>query len=194
MAGTQWPVALSYLKALARDPFALEEPSGGRIGFHCSGLLLQMKTKMNRNLKHETSRSILQRFDDHIDDEKLVLETIEFEDEVSTSNKMREGPQFQAEIPEWTPLPNSMVSNKWITSPLNIDCKYKQEHLIRNSRHEYREGRLVGDKRKIVLLNRKERHQWVDSQSNRLRSELGAVSKVAFSFLSLIDCCKGFGI
>lgn len=122
--GDPWLSAVKWLHAFAKCPLEKEDALEERCRFRYSSQLLRMRKKLSHSLKKQTTRSIIKQ-DSNDHSVTPIEEYDDEEDEDTNANIIMEGPQHQAEVPEWRPLPQKPVTSKWDTVAIPIDRRQR---------------------------------------------------------------------
>ena len=111
-----------WLKMYAQCPVEKSDVEHVMYDVRWAGHLLRMREKRNKTFQRQAARSILRQNGAQTTvvekSEKSEEETIEDQD--VKPNVIMEGPQYQAEIPEWRPRPTEPLPCRWDTPSMRI--------------------------------------------------------------------------
>eukprot|EP00210_Caulerpa_lentillifera_P007965 g7604.t1 len=151
--------ALLWLRRFAQNPLERMDFVEETLHFRYSSELLHMRQKLNHSFKRESTHSILIKHTQTESEDEQSRES----DEDAKDIDVRHGPQFQAEIPPYTPLLNQSPSRRWNTTPITL-----------KDRPNRKQARWSREK---VLGSREMRLEWVDRCNDSLRVSLGGASE-----------------
>ena len=111
-----------WLKMYARCPVENSDVEHVTYDVRWAGHLLRMRQKRNQTFQRQAAKTILRQNGIQMTvlekSEKSEEETIEDQD--VKPNVIMEGPQYQAEIPEWRPRPTEPLPSRWDTQSMHV--------------------------------------------------------------------------